>query len=177
MAGVQVSIVEKNRFAFEFEVLNAGYWQNFCHQGWSSACTQVSFCLVPTLFEIDECGNHSHPTVRYLQLNTWTFQHFMDYVEIGLEGLVVIMTVFYLLQELVEIALRRTKYLASFWNLLELVVIILLGVTSYLKVKDTLKMQDLLADPISITSPKLQNLAFWVGQENNLLGVVTLLLW
>jgi hypothetical protein len=101
----------------------------------------------------------------------------MDYVEIGLEGLVAVMTAFYLLQELVEIGVRRLKYLASFWNLLELVIIILLGITSYLKVKDTLKMQDLLADPISITSPKLQNLAFWVGQENNLLGVVTLLLW
>ncbi len=115
--------------------------------------------------------------VRYLQLNTWTFQYFMDYVEIGLEGLVAVMTAFYLLQEIVEIAFRRLKYLASFWNLLELVIITLLGITSYLKVKDTLKMQDLLADPISITSPKLQNLAFWVGQENNLLGVVTLLLW
>ena len=101
----------------------------------------------------------------------------MDYVEIGLEGLVGVMTAFYLLQELVEIAFRRLKYLNSFWNLLEIVVIVLLGVTSYLKIKDTLKMQELLADPISITSPKLQNLSFWVDQENNLLGLITLLLW
>ena len=43
----------------------------------------------------------------------------MDYVEIGLEGLVAVMTAFYLLQELVEIAFRRLKYLNSFWNLLE----------------------------------------------------------
>lgn len=115
--------------------------------------------------------------VRYLQLNLWKFQDFMDYVEIGLEGLVGVMTAFYLLQELVEIAFRRLKYLNSFWNLLEIVVIVLLGVTSYLKIKDTLKMQELLADPISITSPKLQNLSFWVDQENNLLGLITLLLW
>jgi polycystin 2 len=115
--------------------------------------------------------------VRYLQLKTWKFENFMDFVEIGLSGLVAVMTLFYLLQELVEIAFRRLGYFKSFWNLLELVIISLLGVTSYLKVKDTLKMQQLLADPISITSPKLQNLAFWVGQENNLLGIATLLLW
>ncbi len=101
----------------------------------------------------------------------------MDIVEVCLEGLVAVMTLFYLLQEIVEIVFRRLSYFKSFWNILELVIISLLGVTSYLKIKDALKMQQLLADPISITSPKLQNLAFWVGQENNLLGIATLFLW
>jgi hypothetical protein len=115
--------------------------------------------------------------VRYLQLKTWKFENFMDIVEVCLEGLVAVMTLFYLLQEIVEIVFRRLSYFKSFWNILELVIISLLGVTSYLKIKDALKMQQLLADPISITSPKLQNLAFWVGQENNLLGIATLFLW
>ncbi len=162
-------------------VFNIWYWpilQNYC---WISSfgCGQVYVYRCPYLLNWNRDSQHglNLPSVRYLQLTRWVFQNFMDYVEIGLEGLVAVMTAFYLLQELVEIAVRRLKYLNSFWNLLELLVIILLGVTSYLKVKDALKMQELLADPISITSPKLQNLSFWVDQENNLLGVITLLLW
>mmetsp|Transcript_63726 Transcript_63726/g.170746 ORF Transcript_63726/g.170746 Transcript_63726/m.170746 type:complete len:427 (+) Transcript_63726:723-2003(+) len=116
-------------------------------------------------------------TVRYLQIDYWTFEYFMDYIEVGLECLVALMTVFFLLQELVEIAVRRLNYLKNFWNWIEISIIVLLATTCYLKIKDTLKMKELLADPISITSAKLQNLSFWVDQETNLLGVVTLLLW
>ncbi len=46
----------------------------------------------------------------------------------------------------------------------EVLNLISLGATTFLRVKDSLKMQLLIENPSLITSPKLQNLAFWVSQ-------------
>jgi hypothetical protein len=48
--------------------------------------------------------------------------------------------------------------------LVEVLNLISLGATTFLRVKDSLKMQLLIENPSLITSPKLQNLAFWVSQ-------------
>ena len=52
-----------------------------------------------------------------------------------------------------------------------------MGVTCFLRVKDSLKMQQLISDPSLVTSPKLQNLAFWVAQEDNCLSMAALIMW
>merc|ERR1719183_1197360 len=88
------------------------------------------------------------------------------------------MMVWHGIAECAEIVSRGLSvYLGSFWNVVELLNLGFLGITTFLRVKDTLKMQALIENPSQITSPKMQNLAFWVSQEDNCLSMSALIMW
>mmetsp|Transcript_20117 Transcript_20117/g.45771 ORF Transcript_20117/g.45771 Transcript_20117/m.45771 type:complete len:564 (-) Transcript_20117:443-2134(-) len=115
---------------------------------------------------------------RAVKLDRYNLVTAWDHILVGLEVLVAVMVIWHLIQEVVELINQGcSAYVTNFWNFLELANIFFLGVVAFLRVKDSLKMNYLMANPNFITSPKLQNLAFWVSQEDNFIAISALIMW
>ena len=86
---------------------------------------------------------------------------------------------FYIFQESQEIYHTGPKvYFKNFWNTMDIANLVLFIAIFYLRITTTFEIQTTVLDHAAdLTSPQLQNIAFKVDLEKNLIGINTILLW
>ena len=86
---------------------------------------------------------------------------------------------FYIIQESREIFHSGPKeYFQNFWNTMDITNLVLFLAIFYLRVTTTFEIQNnVLRNVQDLTSPQLQNIAFQVDLEKNLIGINCILLW
>ncbi len=86
---------------------------------------------------------------------------------------------YYIIQETQEIYHAGPKeYFKNFWNTMDIINLVLFLSIFYLRVTTTFEIQTNVLDSVAtLTSPQLQNIAFQVDLEKNLIGINCILLW
>jgi len=158
------------------------------------------FITIRMLFEFQSCGAVSMmPTYRIMRLDKYPMKDVWNFVEIGLQGGVALMVrkavvgciafgdvgvmcvhvLFYIIKESQEIFHSGPKeYFTNFWNTMDIMNLVLFLGIFYLRIATTLEIQSTVIDHAAdLTSPQLQNIAFKVDLEKNLIGINCILLW
>jgi len=90
-----------------------------------------------------------------------------------------VQVLFYILQESQEIYHSGPReYFKNFWNTMDIINLVLFLSIFYLRVTTTFEIQSNVLDSVAtLTSPQLQNIAFQVDLEKNLIGINCIFLW
>lgn len=90
-----------------------------------------------------------------------------------------VQVLFYIIQESQEIYHAGPReYFKNFWNTMDIVNLVLFLGIFYLRITTTFEIQTTVLDHAAdLTSPQLQNIAFKVDLEKNLIGINCILLW
>lgn len=94
-------------------------------------------------------------------------------------GLTLVQVLYYIIQESQEIYHSGAKlYFRSFWNSMDIVNLVLFLSIFYLRITTTFEIQTTVLENVSgLRSAQLQNIAFQVDLEKNLIGINCVLLW
>lgn len=103
----------------------------------------------------------------------------MDHFVMACEGLFILFIIYYTIEEILEIKKHKMQYFKSFWNILD-VVVILLGYVAilfnlYRSVMVKNLLSSLLDDPNQYAN--FDNLGFWQTQFNNMVAVAVFFAW
>ena len=97
----------------------------------------------------------------------------------GCEGIFVLFMIYYTIEECIEIKKHKLKYLKSFWNILDLLVIILGYVcilfNLYRSVVVDKLLTSILGDPTQYAN--FDSLGFWQTQFNNIVAIAVFFAW
>ena len=103
----------------------------------------------------------------------------MDYFVLGCEGVFVLFIIYYTIEEILEIKKHRLKYFKSFWNVLDIIVILLGYVAIVFNVYRSVAVSDLLKGLLQNKKQyaNFDSLGFWQTQFNNMVAVAVFFAW
>jgi len=136
------------------------------------------FCVVKLLVEFPATGG-AIPSWSFRTVKLIRYVTVQDFFIMACECMFCLFILYYTIEEIIEIKKHKLKYLKSFWNLLDLVVIIIslvcIGFSIYrtLVVRDTL--DKLLSNPESFAD--FEFLSFWQVQFNSALAITVFFAW
>ncbi|XP_076327241.1 polycystin-2-like protein 1 isoform X3 [Tachypleus tridentatus] len=136
------------------------------------------FCVAKIVFEFPASGgmipSWSFRTVKLLRYVT-TF----DYVILACEGVFCLFIIYYIIEEAIEIKHNKCKYFKSFWNILDILVILISLVCIAFSIFRTLMvnnvMESLLENPDVFSD--FEFLGFWQTQFNNAVAIDVFFAW
>ncbi|ELW70198.1 Polycystin-2 [Tupaia chinensis] len=135
------------------------------------------FCVVRLLVEFPATGG---------VIPSWQFQpvkliHYVttfDFFLAACEIIFCFFILYYVVEEILEIRIHRLHYFRSFWNCLDVVIIVLsvvaIGINIYRTSNVEVLMQFL---EHQNTFPNFEHLAYWQIQFNNIAAVTVFLVW
>jgi Ca2+-binding EF-hand superfamily protein len=123
---------------------------------------------------------NSMPVVRALRLNRYPMNSFMNFVEVGAQFAVALLWASYLREEFREVKQQGMKqYFRVFWNVMDVANLVIFGIVFYIRITTSFSINSLFqtTDASQLSSPKLQNIGFWVDVENQLVGMNAVLMF
>jgi hypothetical protein len=109
---------------------------------------------------------NSMPVVRALRLNRYPMNSFMNFVEVGAQFAVALLWASYLREEFREVKQQGMKqYFRVFWNVMDVANLVIFGIVFYIRITTSFSINSLFqtTDASQLSSPKLQNIGFWVS--------------
>jgi hypothetical protein len=139
------------------------------------------FIAIRVLYEFQACGLVTVlSNTRVVRADKYHMTNFVNFVEIGAQGVVLFLVGFYCLQELRQILTDGpVEYFSSFWNFIDIVNLLLFAAVAFLRVTGTFQLQsDLLtASSSKLKSSLIQNITFTIDLEKNLIAINCVLMW
>jgi len=120
------------------------------------------------------------PIVRAMKLNRYPMKTFMNFVEVGAQGIVAFMVAYYFVEETRELRQQGFKqYFSVFWNIMDVMNLLIFGIVFYIRITTSFNINAIFqgSDATTLSSSKLQNLGFWVDIENQLVGMNAVLMF
>jgi hypothetical protein len=139
------------------------------------------FISIRILYEFQSCGYITViPNYRLMRMDKYHMTTFSNFVEIGAQGVVLFLVGFYILQEVRQvISDGPVAYFKSFWNSMDIINLLLFVAVAFLRITSTFQIQSsvLSASSSTVKSSLLQNMAFTIDLEKNLIGLNCVLMW
>lgn len=139
------------------------------------------FMAVRVLYEFQSCGFITVTTNnRVMRADKYHMATFTNFVEIGAQGVVAFLVGFYILQELRQVVSDGpVLYFSSFWNVVDIVNLLLFAAVAFLRITSTFQLQSQLlsASESTLKASLLQNISFTVDLEKNLIAINCVLMW
>ena len=103
----------------------------------------------------------------------------MDHFVMACEAIFVLFLFYYSIEEFIEIKKHKLSYFKSFWNVLDVVVILLGVVCIVFNVYRTLQVGDLLKNLLDHPDSyaNFSVLGFWQNQYDNLVAIAVFICW
>lgn len=103
----------------------------------------------------------------------------MDHFVMACEALFVFFLLYYSIEEFIEIKKHKFSYFKSFWNVLDVVVILLGVVCIIFNVYRTIQVNNLLKDLLEKPDAfaNFAVLGFWQNQYDNLVAIAVFICW
>jgi Ca2+-binding EF-hand superfamily protein len=123
---------------------------------------------------------NSMPVLRALRLNRYPLNSFLNFIEVGAQGVVAFIWATYFREEVIELKQQGFKqYFSVFWNIMDVTNLVIFGIVFYIRVTTSFDVNTLFqnTDVSQLSSSKLQNLGFWVDIENQLVGMNAVLMF
>ncbi|KAF5406231.1 Polycystin 2 like 1 transient receptor potential cation channel [Paragonimus heterotremus] len=136
------------------------------------------FCVVEILLECPASGgivlNSEFRSIKLLRYVTT-----LDYFVLACECIFLLFTVYYIVEEIMEIAKHRLSYFTSIWNILDIIIIILSLVCAAFNIYRTVKVTDMLDELLLDRNkfPNFQWLSIWQVYFNYGVAVTVFLSW
>ncbi|XP_055450507.1 polycystin-2 [Psammomys obesus] len=135
------------------------------------------FCVVRLLVEFPATGGvvpswHFQPVklVRYVTA--------FDFFLAACEVIFCVFVLYYVVEEILEIRIHRLHYFRSFWNCLDVVIVVLSVAAVAISICRTSNVEDLLQFlEDQNTFPNFEHVAYWQIQFNNIAAVMVFLVW
>lgn len=136
------------------------------------------FCSYRLLFEYPPTGG-CIPSFNFRTLKLIRYVTAMDHFVMACEGLFIIFIIYYTIEEILEIKKHKMQYFKSFWNILDVVVILLGYVAVLFNVYRAVMVEDLLTSLLENSNQyaNFDNLGFWQTQFNNMVAVAVFFAW
>lgn len=136
------------------------------------------FCIVTLVLEYPATGGcipfHMFRTLKLIRYVTT-----MDYFIMGCEGLFVLFLMYYTIEEAIEIRKHKTAYFKDFWNIMDLVVVLMGYVCVLFSVYRTMEVGKLLSGLLKDKEQyaNFEVLGYWQMQFNNLVAIAVFFAW
>ena len=103
----------------------------------------------------------------------------MDYFVLACEGIFVLFLLYYSIEEIIEIKKHKLQYFKSFWNILDIVVILMGVVCVVFNLYRTMEVSALLKNLLSNKDQyaNFEVLGFWQEQFNSLVAIAVFCAW
>ncbi|KXJ23969.1 polycystic kidney disease 2-like 1 protein [Exaiptasia diaphana] len=136
------------------------------------------FCIVRLLFEYPPTGG-CIPSFNFRTLKLIRYVTAMDHFVMACEGLFIIFIIYYTIEEILEIKKHKMQYFKSFWNILDVVVIMLGYVAILFNLYRFVVVGELLSSLLENSNQyaNFDNLGFWQTQFNNMVAVAVFFAW
>uniref|UniRef100_A0A0R3W376 PKD_channel domain-containing protein n=1 Tax=Taenia asiatica TaxID=60517 RepID=A0A0R3W376_TAEAS len=136
------------------------------------------FCVVSLVAELPPTGgiliNSDFRTVKLLR-----YVRTQDYVVLVFECFFLLFIVYYIAEEVIEVCNLGYKYFTKFWNLLDVLVVLLsctcAGFNIYRTIRVKATLSSLLSNPNKYSN--FERLSYWEMQFNYAIGVLVFLVW
>ncbi|KAL5103963.1 Polycystic kidney disease 2-like 1 protein [Taenia crassiceps] len=136
------------------------------------------FCVVSLVAELPPTGgiliDSEFRTVKLLR-----YVRTQDYVVMVFECLFLLFIFYYITEEIIEVCNLGYKYFTKFWNLLDILVILLscvcAGFNIYRTIRVNATLNSLLANPNEYSN--FERLSYWEMQFNYAIGALVFLVW
>eukprot|EP00118_Oscarella_pearsei_P013529 m.109041 g.109041 ORF g.109041 m.109041 type:complete len:797 (+) comp37336_c0_seq2:145-2535(+) len=136
------------------------------------------FCVVKLVVEFPPSGGaFASSTLWSIKLLRYVTSY--DYFVMACEILFVIATIYYTIEEILEAAIGRMKYLKSIWNWLDILMLLLSYVVISFGVYRTITVNSTLDSLLSKPGQHadFETLAFWQMQYNYIIAILVFFAW
>lgn len=136
------------------------------------------FCVIRLVVEFPATGG-ALPSWQFRTVKLIRYVSNYDYFLMACEILYVAFIIYYIVEEALEIRRNKCKYFKSFWNILDIIVILLSLVSFAFNVYRTIKVNELLTGLLNnpLVYADFEYLGFWQMQYNNMVAVVVFFAW
>ncbi|XP_031573831.1 polycystic kidney disease 2-like 1 protein isoform X2 [Actinia tenebrosa] len=136
------------------------------------------FCIVRLLFEYPATGG-CIPSFNFRTLKLIRYVDAFDHFVMACEGIFILFIIYYTIEEILEIKKHKMQYFKSFWNILDIVVIMLGYVAVLFNLYRTVVVGDLLTSLLANSNQyaNFDSLGFWQTQFNNMVAVAVFFAW
>ncbi|CAF0936292.1 unnamed protein product [Adineta steineri] len=136
------------------------------------------FCQIKLTVEFPAAGG-AIPSKTFSTVKLIRYVSTMDYFVLACEILFIIFTVYYTVEEVLEITRFRLQYFKTIWNVLDVLIIcisyVCIGFNVYRQVKVADILDELLND--QSTFADFEFLTYWQLQFNNIIAFTVFLAW
>jgi len=136
------------------------------------------FCIVSLILEYPATGG-CIPFTMFRTLKLIRYVTNMDYFVLACEGMFVLFLLYYSIEEIIEIKKHKLQYFKSFWNILDIVVILMGVVCVVFNLYRTMEVSALLKNLLSNKDQyaNFEVLGFWQEQFNSLVAIAVFCAW
>ncbi|XP_013781183.2 polycystic kidney disease 2-like 1 protein [Limulus polyphemus] len=136
------------------------------------------FCVVKIVFEFPATGGMI-PSWSFRTVKLLRYVSTFDYVILACEGIFCLFIIYYIIEEAIEIKQNKCTYFKSFWNILDILVILISLLCIAFSIFRTLMvnnvMESLLENPDVFSD--FEFLGFWQTQFNNAVAIDVFFAW
>uniref|UniRef100_A0A1I8HM33 EF-hand domain-containing protein n=2 Tax=Macrostomum lignano TaxID=282301 RepID=A0A1I8HM33_9PLAT len=136
------------------------------------------FCVVKLVLELPATGG-AIPSSDFRTVKLLRYVEPKDYFVLVCEGIFMLFICYYIVEEVIEIKRNKLDYFKTFWNWLDIIVILVSlicgGFNVYRTVTVGRKLQELLQDESRF--PDFDFLSYWQQQFNNAIAFTLFLAW
>ncbi|RUS85640.1 hypothetical protein EGW08_006586 [Elysia chlorotica] len=136
------------------------------------------FCVIILLVEFPATGG-AQPSWSFNTVKLIRYVSDFDTFIMGCEVVFCIFIMYYVFEEIIEVFATGLKYFMDFWNVLDIVLIIMAVVCIVFNVHRTLTivgtLEELLKDPLAYAN--FESLGFWEMRFNNMVAITVFFAW
>ncbi|KAL1789532.1 polycystin-2 [Sigmodon hispidus] len=135
------------------------------------------FCVVRLLVEFPATGGVV-PSWQFQPVKLISYVTAFDFFLAACEIIFCFFILYYVVEEILEIRIHRLHYFRSFWNCLDVVIIVLSIVAMVINIYQISNAESLLQFlEDQSTFPNFEHVAYWQTQFNNIAAVMVFLVW
>nr|XP_060155814.1 polycystin-2 isoform X3 [Globicephala melas] len=135
------------------------------------------FCVIRLLVEFPATGGVI-PSWRFQPVKLIRYVTTFDFFLAACEIIFCFFILYYMVEEILEIRIHKLHYFRSFWNCLDVVIIVLSVVAAGINIHRTSNVEVLLQFLEDQSAfPNFENLAYWQIQFNNIAAVIVFFVW
>ena len=119
------------------------------------------------------------PHAKFSTLKLLRYVTAMDHFVMACEGIFIIFLLYYSIEEGLEIKKHKIAYIKNFWNILDLVVLILGYVCVAVNLYRTFEVSSLLKELLNQQKQyaNFETLAYWQQQFNDIIAIAVFISW
>ncbi|XP_032488120.1 polycystin-2 isoform X1 [Phocoena sinus] len=135
------------------------------------------FCVIRLLVEFPATGGVI-PSWQFQPVKLIRYVTTFDFFLAACEIIFCFFILYYVVEEILEIRIHKLHYFRSFWNCLDVVIIVLSVVAAGINIHRTSNVEVLLQFLEDQNAfPNFENLAYWQIQFNNIAAVIVFFVW
>ncbi|XP_057314432.1 polycystin-2-like isoform X2 [Hydractinia symbiolongicarpus] len=136
------------------------------------------FCIITLVLEYPATGG-CIPYSKFRTLKLLRYVTTMDYVVMACEGLFILFLLYYSIEEIIEIKKHKIEYFKDFWNIFDIVVILMGIICIVFNLYRTLEVDNLLKGLLSNDNQyaNFEVLGYWQEQFNDFVAVAVFFAW